>query len=108
MRNELWATQTVIYGWNVRGIWPEDADGTDINAVGRSNTNERDLVATSDDFGQVKIFRYPCIVPMAGNKAYSGHSSHVTNVAFSFDDKWVVSTGGDDQATFQWKVIQEK
>jgi WD40 repeat protein len=114
MNDTEWATQTCIYGWHVRGVWPEGADGTDINACGRSNSYGLDehghhvhMVATSDDFGTVKLFRYPCVVPNADNKPYSGHSSHVTNVAFSFDDAWVVSAGGDDQAVFQWEVCRE-
>ena len=27
---------------------------------------------------------------------FVGHSAHVTNVVFTFDDKYVVSTGGHD------------
>ena len=104
MRDEEWATQSCIYGWHVRGVWPEGADGTDINACARSNTARRALLATSDDFGTVKLFRYPCIVPNADCKPYSGHSSHVTNVGFSHDDSWLVSTGGEDRGVFQWEV----
>ena len=29
-------------------------------------------------------------------RKYIGHSAHVTNVAFTFNDKYVISTGGDD------------
>ena len=65
------------------------------------------MVKISDDFGKVKLFRYPCIVPNADNKPYGGHSSHVTNIGFSSDDAWVVSTGGEDRAVFQWKVVQK-
>jgi microtubule-associated protein-like 6 len=108
MRDEEWATQTCIYGWPVRGVWPEGADGTDINGICRCNTGTRSLVATSDDFGKVKLFRYPCIVPYADHKPYSGHASHVTNISFSADDKWLCSTGGADAAVFQWEVIREK
>jgi microtubule-associated protein-like 1/2 len=108
MKDEEWDTQTSIYGWSVRGIWPEGADGTDINACARNHTGERDLVATSDDFGTVKLFRYPCIVPNADCKPYSGHSSHVTNVGFSVGDKWLVSTGGEDRGVFQWEVVREE
>lgn len=108
MRDEEWATQSCIYGWHVRGVWPEGADGTDINACGRSNDGKRELLVTSDDFGKVKLFRYPCIVANADHKPYNGHSSHVTNVAFSFQDRWVVSVGGDDQAVFIWEVVRER
>ena len=108
MRDEEWATQSCTFGWHVRGVWPEGADGTDINALGRSTEGTRELVVSSDDFGQVKIFRYPCIVPNADNKPYNGHSSHVTNIAFSYQDRWVVSVGGDDRATFIWEVVNER
>ena len=108
MRDVEWASQTTLFGWHMRGIWPEDADGTDVNACARSNQGERQLIATADDFGKVKLFRYPCIVPYADHKPYSGHSSHVTNVTFSCDDSWLVTTGGEDAAIFQWEVVKEK
>ena len=108
MRDQLWATQTCIYGWPVRGLWPEGADGTDINACARCNTEPGELIATCDDFGKVKLFRYPCIVPNADCKPYSGHSSHVTNVGFSHDDRWLVSTGGEDRGMFQWELVKER
>ena len=41
------------------GIWPAFADGTDINSVAR--TGNRKAIATADDFGRVKVFRYPCV-----------------------------------------------
>lgn len=39
------------------GIWPEGADGTDINACCRSTGSE--FLVTGDDFGQVNFFRFP-------------------------------------------------
>lgn len=41
------------------GIWPEGADGTDINACARSRN--KNLVATGDDFGEVKLFKFPSV-----------------------------------------------
>jgi WD40 repeat protein len=105
MRDTHWATQSTIFGWALRGIWPEDADGTDVNAVSRSHAGN--LVATADDFGKVKLFRFPCIVPRADHRPYGGHSSHVTNIGFTANDAWLVSTGGDDRAVFQWEVVRE-
>ena len=40
-------------------------------------------------------------------RKYVGHSAHVTNVRFTNDSKWLVSTGGADHAVFQWRVIGE-
>ena len=41
------------------GIWPDGADGTDVNSVDRSNGKQ--LLATGDDFGNVNLYRYPCV-----------------------------------------------
>uniref|UniRef100_K3WHU2 EF-hand domain-containing protein n=1 Tax=Globisporangium ultimum (strain ATCC 200006 / CBS 805.95 / DAOM BR144) TaxID=431595 RepID=K3WHU2_GLOUD len=102
LKNVAWATWTCTLGWPVQGIWPECADGTDINAVCASSS--RTILATGDDSSLVKIFRYPCT--MKGSKfiAGRGHASHVTNVRFSCDDKFLISLGGNDRSIFQWKL----
>lgn len=46
---------------DLAGIWPEGADGTDINAVCRSHDGK--LLASADDFGKVHLFSYPCCQP---------------------------------------------
>lgn len=58
-KDEEWFTWNCVLGWPVQGIWPECADGTDINSVDRSHNKK--LIATSDDFGTVNIFNYPCL-----------------------------------------------
>ncbi|XP_077064342.1 echinoderm microtubule-associated protein-like 2 isoform X2 [Siphateles boraxobius] len=100
VRNLEWATSTCVLGFNVFGIWPEGADGTDINAVCRSHDNN--LLASADDFGKVHLFSNPCSQPRAPGHVYGGHSSHVTNVAFLHDDSHLISTGGKDTSILQW------
>ncbi|TYZ57872.1 hypothetical protein PybrP1_010272 [[Pythium] brassicae (nom. inval.)] len=102
VRNTAWATWTCTLGWPVQGIWPECADGTDINAVCASGS--RTLLAAGDDSSLVKIFRFPCTVKGSKFVSGRGHSSHVTNVRFSYDDKFLLSTGGNDRSVFQWKL----
>lgn len=85
------------------GIWPEGADGTDVNACARSNG--RRLVASADDYGKVNLYRYPCPQPYSPKHVYPGHSSHVTNVGFLCDDSRLLSTGGKDTAVMQWEVV---
>lgn len=41
----------------------------------------------------------------APSHIYGGHSSHVTNVNFLFDDSHLVSTGGKDMSVMQWRVV---
>lgn len=65
-------------------------------------------MATGDDFGNVKLYKFPSPAPKESpNNKYYGHSSHVTCVQFS---KWkkggqqyLISTGGEDKCVFQWK-----
>ena len=101
-----WATWTCVLGWPVQGIWPEGADGTDVNAVCRSNS--RKVVATVDDFGRLKVFRYPCVPKASGCKAYRGHSSHVMNVRFTPDDKYIITAGGNDKTVMQWEHVSDE
>ena len=63
-RDADWATWTCTLGWPVQGIWPKEADGTDINYVDRSHSAK--YVATADDFGKVKVFNYPCLEKVRG------------------------------------------
>jgi WD40 repeat protein len=83
-------------------------DGSDINAVDRSHKTYGDkgmrLLASSDDRGQVRLLEYPCLIKNSESVKGRGHSSHVTNIAFSDDDSRVFSTGGEDQTVLQWCV----
>ncbi|KAF5918030.1 hypothetical protein HPG69_019836 [Diceros bicornis minor] len=89
-----WASWTSILGDEVIGIWPRNADKADVNCACVTHAGLN--VVTGDDFGLVKLFDFPCTEKFAKHKRYFGHSAHVTNIRFSHDDKYVVSTGGDD------------
>lgn len=99
-----WATWTCVLGWPVQGIWPPCSDGTDVNAVARCSKGE--FLAAADDFGCVKLFRYPCVVKNAASNEYRSHSSHVTNVRWCANDTKLVSVGGLDRCVMQWSVVQ--
>ncbi|XP_067680200.1 echinoderm microtubule-associated protein-like 2 isoform X12 [Haliotis asinina] len=103
VRDVQWASQDCTLSFNVAGIWPDGADGTDINNCTRSH--KQHLVATGDDFGKVNLFKYPCCQPKSSSHASKGHSSHVTDVGFLFDDSRLISTGGRDMSIIQWEVI---
>ena len=45
----------------VAGIWPEGADGTDVNGCNRNH--KATLLASADDFGKVNLYQYPCTQP---------------------------------------------
>jgi echinoderm microtubule-associated protein-like 6 len=116
LMNTEWSTWTCSLGWPVQGIWPACADGTDVNAVDRSPGGS--LLATGDDHGKVKVFRYPVVMEKSESNLFAGHSSHVTNVRWvpGFDqlpgdgssegeDTFLISAGGNDKCLFQWKNV---
>eukprot|EP01038_Epipyxis_sp_PR26KG_P010144 gene10144-13646_t len=100
VKDVKWGTWTCTLGWPVQGIWASGMDGSDINATARSHSGH--LIVTSDDFGKVNMFRYPCVKTGAANLAYSGHSSHVAKVLWSVADEFVLSCGGNDKCLMQW------
>ena len=109
-KDDDWASWTAVLGWPVQGIFPPFSDGTDVNACHKAHNS--DLLATSDDFGRVNLYNWPCLNrhwtgkkwegEMNGAVQLEGHSSHVTNVRFSLDDSKLLSCGGNDKSVFQW------
>jgi hypothetical protein len=92
---------TLPYSWGAQGVWAPTGEVGDINAVARSNkgdwvANER-LLAVADDFGFVKLTRYPANLGVSNERSYRGHSARVTQCAFSCNDKYLVTTGGGDR-----------
>ena len=106
-RDEDWATWTCKLGWPVQSIWRSEYKGSDIDAVDRSkksyDTGYR-LLAVATDFKKIQLYRYPVLVKNSDCFIAIGHGSHVTNVRFSNDDAYLLSTGGEDQCVMQWRV----
>lgn len=61
MRDVEWATHNCTIAFTSIGIWPENADGTDVNFCDRSHNQK--FLATGDDFGKVKLYSYPTCQP---------------------------------------------
>lgn len=52
-------TWTSVLGPEVNGIWPKYSNVNDINSVEANYSNA--ALVTGDDFGLVKLFRFPCL-----------------------------------------------
>jgi len=90
------------------GVYPQGADGSDINTVDASG--DRKLVAAGDDFGSVRVFRYPVLKTSHQCRRMTGHSEHVPRVRFynSGDEQYLISGGGNDRTYIQWKAVPKK
>ena len=65
-------------------------------------------MVTGDDFGKLKLFKFPSCKNKAAYNKYGGHAADVTNVRFTHSDKYVISTGGGEKSIFQWKFQKLK
>ncbi|KAL3875087.1 hypothetical protein ACJMK2_038022 [Sinanodonta woodiana] len=100
-----WYSFTGVLGQEVNGIWEKYTDTNDINATDANY--DAGVIVTGDDFGLVKLFKFPSVRKGAKFRKYIGHSAHVTNVRFSHDKQRVISTGGADHAIFQWHFLAD-
>jgi hypothetical protein len=66
-------------------------------------SQDKKLVATSDDFGLLNVYRYPVASLKHKARSYCGHSEHVVRAIFSPDASKIFTIGGYDKAVIQWK-----
>lgn len=101
-----WHTWTTPLGFELMGVWPKGADGTDINEVWRTSNGKH--VFSADDSGHIRVLNFPCAVSRAPSLAHKAHSSHVSAARGSWCDAWVASAGGRDCCVMQWRVVRSK
>ena len=100
---DSWASQRCTITFETLGIWPEIADGTDINVCDANG----DLLIVGDDFGRVKLYNYPAHRTHVKSKELLGHSAHVSGVTAlrGSDVARIVSAGGREASLIQWAAI---
>ena len=62
----------------------------------------RERKATSDDYGTVNLYRWPCVAPGAPAKTFMGHGPRVAMVRFTPKSDFLASAGETDRCLFQW------
>jgi len=103
----LWETSTCKLGWEVNGVYPPGADGTDINAVDADDS--RQLIVAGDDFGSITIYRFPAVKNSHQCIKMTGHSEHVPRARFYNREggRYIISCGGNDRTYMQWKEVSQ-
>lgn len=104
LRDTQWATQTCTMGWAVQGIWPPQKDGTDCTACDCNLFRGEDgvVAAVGDNYGRIRLFRYPCTSSFASSKNYWASTTPITRIKFIAGDSYLVSLAGQDKAIMQW------
>ena len=62
----------------------------------------------SDDYGAIHLYKYPAVVSKQVNKQYQAHSSGVSRIRFSYDNKYVISIGSQDRTILIWECDYTK
>ncbi|DBA02461.1 TPA: hypothetical protein N0F65_008675 [Lagenidium giganteum] len=118
VRDVQWSRWTCVLGWAVVGVWSDDV--TSLADIPAMCTN-----ATSDALGSeersdqangpeevlvvanrtsLRLFKWPALRG-AKAKTYRAHSTNITSVCFSMNNRYIFTTGGDDGTLLQWRCV---
>jgi len=98
-----WPKWHCTLGWPMQGVFNQDDDSYNVNNVDVNPAQS--VIAAGDDFGLIRLYRYPTLVPSQKHKASIGHSSHVTDLRFNAEGNKLFSTGGNDTTVLEWDVV---
>lgn len=105
LKDVKWATLTCPMTWAAQGAWPAQNDGTEVTAVDCAFQSRRPILAAGDNFGRIRLFRYPCTTSLAKSKEYRGHGPNITKVRWAGGDSHLVSCSASDRCVFQWAHV---
>ncbi len=90
----VWSQWTSIFGEEVIGIWPASSSKNFVNCAHLASAANK--LATGDDDGAVKLYRFPCLEKDAKFESFYGHSSNITNVKFIATNTHLITIGAED------------
>ncbi|CAM9676121.1 unnamed protein product, partial [Chrysoparadoxa australica] len=105
LKNIAWASQTTLFSWAVQGVWPPEADATDISTLEATlkTDNSNKAVATGDSFGRLRLLRYPSLSAHCIPKTYRGHGGKISRTRWAMGDSHLITTGAQDRSIMQWR-----
>uniref|UniRef100_K3XBQ4 HELP domain-containing protein n=1 Tax=Globisporangium ultimum (strain ATCC 200006 / CBS 805.95 / DAOM BR144) TaxID=431595 RepID=K3XBQ4_GLOUD len=115
LKDVEWLSWTCPYGWWVQGAWPsvQSAD-YEISAIDRSASSQENarvsgqLLVVGDNFGSLRLYRYPCVAMNSLSQVCQGASSAISAVRFSTDNSMVIACAKEERCIFQWRLEYEE
>ncbi|CAD8173443.1 unnamed protein product [Paramecium pentaurelia] len=105
-KEDDWKSFTSIYGWQIKGAWPQKTDGTEIVTADRDGS--KSVIAIGDKYGQIKLYKYPAYKINCSFYRYLGHSGRISKLRFSSNDKCLISLGENEKSIIQWNFQVEQ
>ena len=102
LKDVEWNTVSCPLSWEAQGLHAPEPLGQEVSACSRSHSGS--LIASVDNFGVLRVYRYPCLDHTAGSSEFKAHGLGTRNVRFAFADQYVVTVGGEDRIAMQWRV----
>ncbi|KAH8050269.1 hypothetical protein JL722_11474 [Aureococcus anophagefferens] len=88
-----------------QGVHAAQNDGSDVTACDCSLSSTKVSVACGDNFGRVRLYRYPVTSALAKCKEYRGHGAEVRKVRWSAGDSHLLTLAAHDRCVFQWEHV---
>ena len=54
------------------------------------------------------VGRWCSLVSQSPSHTVVGHSANITGLAFTFNNMWLITIGGDDSAVFKWRLTSQE
>ena len=105
LKDVKWHSLTCPLGWAVQGTHAAQNDGSRVTAVDCPLASARPSLAVGDNFGRVRLLRYPCTSALAKSKAYRGHAAPVAAVRWTAGASHLVTVGARDRVILQWEHV---
>ena len=105
MKDTAWESHSCVYGWPLQAAWGEYVDGCEL--TGATRTAGGTVLATADNFGRLRCYRFPCAGPQPGYAEYRAHGGPVGACAFVIDDCYLLTAGELDCCVMQWRFTIE-
>lgn len=66
------------------------------------------MICSGDNYGRLRLHRYPATQSSAGSQCYRSHGCSVTRLAFANGDTFLISLGGADKCIYVWKHLRDR